>query len=632
MFTSLLQRANSAARLFSRNVLRGPFGRKLKPLLRRLLKKTLGLLICKNRNKPDAASICLPVEHFLLFLGIKLDAAATQAWTLERISGLLAGAMPGNTAIAGIYRDFAATVIGHSAIRKLGVSQKLVGLTYSIWTGKPFHATAEIEVSVNRLFAGLAFEPASVKVIALRPIDIVVDIVSNSIYLGQRIDHSYSDLASRFSVCGQPSIAVALLRKAFAISHNPQVHDRLLHAMMLAPDSSNQSMLEEAVVSGKLHYPEIRQGRHFDIDRNPEKRLRIGYTCCFFYDLGTRIAHLPLMLGHDRKNFEVFAYSDEEVSDSFHVADTWRNTGRLNDEQFAQLVLDDRIDILVEFNGRGGRSRFGAFAKRIAPVQMNFGNFPATTGIPQVDYTVAHSIDVPEFEDCFYTEKVARFDCMAVDYETCWPQDFFPEVAPPPYQKNGYITFGCFGGSIKVNEELIESWCNIVNRVPDSRLYFKSMPLSEPSNMVAFRQMFARHGLSGNRLILEGASSHRTMLELYSKVDIALDTYPYNGGNTSLEALWQGIPVVTLKGDRWAARLGARFLIQAGLPRLIAESWDEFVAISVEVAADNAFRDEFRKNSRVHLRKSVLFNMPLWIQQTETAYRQMWRDWLKTAG
>ena len=147
--------------------------------------------------------------------------------------------------------------------------------------------------------------------------------------------------------------------------------------------------------------------------------------------------------------------------------------------------------------------------------------------------------------------------------------------------------------------------------------------------MTSFRRMFERNGLTGDQLILEGGSSHRTMLELYGRIDIALDTFPYNGGNTSLEALWQGIPVVTLKGDRWAARLGARFLVQAGLPSLIAHSWGEYAAIAARVAADSGFRDEFRKTSRDQLRNSVLFDMPLWVQQTEDAYRRMWQDWLK---
>lgn len=630
MLDSLLLRTNAAAKNFSRNVLRGPLGRKIKPWLRRQLKRVLRYLICAHPQGAARMTIRLPVEGLLTFLGLPAQ-ARDAVWTARSIVVLLDGATPGKPAMAGIYRDIAAALAQGPEPHAPGSTQKLAGLGYSIWTGAPFNASAEIEIPVHRLFDALAISAKDVASIALQPADIIVDMVANSVYLGRRIDHAYADLAAKLSVCAQPDLAVAYLQRAFAFFQDPLIHDRLLHAMMLAPATTNQGMLEEAVVSGKLHYPESRKSRHFEIDRNPDKRLRIGYTCCFFYDLGTRIAHLPLMLGHDRSNFEVFAYSDEEVDDSFHVADTWRNTGRLNDDQFAQQVLDDRIDILVEFNGRGGRSRFGAFAKRIAPVQMNFGNFPATTGIPQVDYTVAHSIDVPVNEDCFYTEKVARFDCMAVDYEQCWPQNFFPDVAPPPCKRNGYITFGCFGGSIKVNESLIESWCDIVSRVPDSRLYFKSMPLSEPSNMEAFRRLFARHGLSGNRLILEGASSHRTMLELYSRVDIALDTYPYNGGNTSLEALWQGIPVVTLKGDRWAARLGARFLIQAGLPRLIAGSWDEYASTAVEVASDCTFREEFRKTSRDLLRKSVLFNMPLWIQQTETAYRQMWRDWLKTA-
>ncbi len=628
MLASLLRRANTAAKHFSRNVLRGQIGRRIKPWLRWQLKRVLRYLICTRPQDAAHMTIRLPVEGLLAFLGLPARAHGA-AWTAHSIATLLTDAMPGKPAMTGIYRDISAVLAQGPEPHAPGPAQKLAGLGYGIWTGAPFTASAEIEIPVPRLFDALAISAKDVAAIALQPADIIVDIVANSIYLGRRIDHAYADLAAKLSVCAQSDLAVAYLQRAFAIFQDPLVHDRLLHAMMLAPATTNQGMLEEAVQSGKLHYPEHRASRQFALDRDPGKRLRVGYVCCFFYDLGTRIAHLPLMLGHDRGQFEVFAYSDDNVEDSFHVADVWRNTGSLSDAQFAELVLDDRIDILVEFNGRGGRSRFGAFAQRIAPVQMNFGNFPATTGIPQVDYTVAHSIDVPPSEDQFYTEKVARFDCMAVDYEQCWPKDFFPEVSPPPSHANGYVTFGCFGGSIKVNDRLVESWCDIVRRVPESRLYFKSMPLSEAATLEAFRRMFARHGLSGKRLILEGGSSHRTMLELYGMVDIALDTYPYNGGNTSLEALWQGIPVVTLKGDRWAARLGARFLIQAGMPSLIAHSWEEYAAIATRVATDFAFRDEFRKTSRDHLRKSVLFDMPLWTRQTENSYRKMWHDWLR---
>lgn len=632
MFESLMRRANAAAKLFSRNVLRGPLGRKIKPWLRRLLKRALRHLIVIQPHDLAYASVRMPIAGLLAFLGLPSARTDNQPWTTRRISALLTHAIPDNPAVAGIYRDIAATVDLCPEPRQPGYGQKLVGLAYGIWTGVPFAASAEIEIPVNRLFAGLAIPETDVDAIGLKPVDIVVDIVANSVYAGRKLHHAYADFSSMLSVCGQPTLAVAHLRRALAISMDPQIHDRLLHAMMLAPETTNQMMLEEAVQSGRLHYPQGRAGRHFNLDRNPDKRLRVGYVCCFFYDLGTRIAHLPLMLGHHREQFEVFAYSDDNVEDAFHVADVWRNTGRMTDDQFARMVIDDRIDILVEFNGRGGRSRFDAFGQRIAPIQINFGNFPATTGIPQVDYTVAHAIDVPPSEDRFYTEKVSRFDCMAVDYEQCWPKDFFPDVSPPPYKSTGYITFGCFGGSIKINERLVESWCDIVKRVPKSRLYFKSMPLSDPATMASFRRMFERHGLTGDQLILEGGSSHRTMLELYGRIDIALDTYPYNGGNTSLEALWQGIPVVTLKGDRWAARLGARFLVQAGLPSLIAHSWGEYAVIAARVAADPGFRDEFRRASRDQLRKSVLFDMPLWVQQTEAAYRRMWQDWLKESA
>jgi hypothetical protein len=488
-------------------------------------------------------------------------------------------------------------------------------------------APMRIELSIDGLLAALDIPVEDIEKILLRPIDIIHGFVAQNIAAKKKLAHVYADIAHVMSYRGQPTLAEAYFRRSISITPDIQLHDRLFHAMMMSPDTTNEAMFDEARNWARLYSPHLIQ-RSFDLDSDPERRLRIGYVCSFFYELGTRIYHLPIMLGHDRNRFEIVAYSDSDVEDTLKVADIWRSTGNLNDDAFARLVLDDRIDILVEFNGRGGHNRFNAFAQRIAPVQINCGNFMATTGMPQVDYTIAANIGVLPEEERFYTEKICRLKAISIDYEQCWQEGFFPPVATSPYRVAGLITFGCFGASVKVHEQLIQTWCEIVKRVEGARFYYKSMSMSDPGSMECFRLMFERHGITGDRLILDGGSDHRTMLELYGKVDIALDTFPYSGGNTTLETLWQGIPVVTFNGNRWASRTGTALLSLADFKTFIAQSREEYIEIAVHLASNHDLRDKFRANVRDKIKQSPLTDMPESINELESKYRSMWRDWL----
>lgn len=480
----------------------------------------------------------------------------------------------------------------------------------------------------HELLDSLRIPEEDAQKICIRPRDVVFGFIAQNRAAGQPLSRVYGDLAHVMSSRGYPDLTVAYFRRGLA--DNPDFHERLMHALMMAPSTTNEIMLTEAKSWAAIHEPPTMVAhRNFATDRDPDRPLRVGFTCSFFYGLGTRVAHLPAMKLHDRSNIFVIGYADSDVEDELQVADVWRKTAHLDDEAFAQQVLDDKVDILIEFNGRGGFNRFGAFARRCAPIQVNFGNFLATTGIPSVDYTVAAERSVPPSEDKFYTEKVARIKTFAIDFEECWPGDFFPEVSPPPYKKRGYITFGCFGASVKVHEEIIKHWCEIVRRVQGSKLYYKSMSMSDPGTMAAIRALFNKHGLTDDRLILEGGDDHRKMLELYGKVDIGLDTFPYNGGNTTIEKTWQGIPVVTYEGDRWTARTGATLLAAMGMDDLITHSWNEYVERAVALAADHDYLDRFRVESRKRMLASPLFDMPTYARDLERLYREMWHDWLK---
>jgi hypothetical protein len=488
---------------------------------------------------------------------------------------------------------------------------------------------ATISVAAASVLSFLEVPEADLESVCYRPRDAVFGFFAACVGAGKPLPEIYADIGHVMSYRGQPDLSAAYFRRSVETVPDRQRHDRLFHALLMSTGTTNETMLEEARRWAALYAHSVNAGRRFELDRNPEKRLRIGYTCQFFYGLGTRLAALPYMLSHDRAHFEVVAYSDNEAEDTLETADLWRSTGKLDDDAFAQLVLDDRIDILVELNGRGGHSRLDASARRIAPVQVNFGNYPATTGLPQVDYTIALESAVPREDDRFYTERVFRLDTLAIDFERCWPKDFFPPVAPAPYRTAGRLTFGCFGASVKVNESQVAAWCEMVKRVENSRFYYKSMSLSDPGAMEVYRRMFARHGVEGDRLILEGASDHRAMLELYGRVDVGLDTFPYNGGNTTLETLWQGIPVITLAGDRWVSRTGLSLMWLAGFEDFVVHSWDAYVAAAVRLAGDPEFRERFRATARARMLASPLFDMERSIRGLEAAYRAMWRRWVE---
>jgi predicted O-linked N-acetylglucosamine transferase (SPINDLY family) len=277
----------------------------------------------------------------------------------------------------------------------------------------------------------------------------------------------------------------------------------------------------------------------------------------------------------------------------------------------------------VELNGRGGHNRFKAFELRAAPIQIAFGNFPAPTGISNVDCTIADKKQFTTDSFLNYHEKVYLLNKNGIDFKECWPDNFFPEPSLPPSPKKGYVSFACFGGTLKINEPLIQQWIRLVYSVPGARLFLKAMTMSDPDTMKAIRGLFEKNGMDMARLILEGGSDHQQMLKQYADVDVALDTFPFSGGNTSLEALWQGVPVVTLEGDRWASCATAGFHRILGFEDLVARSWDEYISKAKEWAEDLEKRKKFRLEIRQRMNKSGFLDVQGFAREMERLYEQM---------
>ena len=252
-----------------------------------------------------------------------------------------------------------------------------------------------------------------------------------------------------------------------------------------------------------------------------------------------------------------------------------------SNDRLADYIARCGIDILVDLNGYSHPSRLDLFMRRPAPVIVGWFNMFATTGIDDFDYIVGDDAVIPPDEERFYSERVLRVPGSYLAFNVLYP---VPEVTPPPVLATGSLTFGCFCSQYKITDETIAAFAAILRDAPQARLLLKSRPLADESNRAAVQARFARHGIAAERVLMDGPAEHFAFLAAYERVDIALDAFPYSGGTTTMEALWQGVPVLTFNGDRWAARTSRSLLLAAGLDAWCLADRDAFVAQAIALA------------------------------------------------
>lgn len=365
---------------------------------------------------------------------------------------------------------------------------------------------------------------------------------------------------------------------------------------------------------------------------NPGRRLKISYLSPDFRDHSVAYFIEPVLKHHDPQAIEVFCYSEAPVRNQDAVtarlktyATHWLDTFGLSDETLAARIREDRIDILIDLAGHTLGNRLLALAYRPAPVQVTYLGYPNTTGLPAIDYRLTDEWADSPGQEAFHTEKLVRLSSGFLCYE---PTAHAPPVSPSPYEQEGYITFGSFNALPKVNERVVACWARILKALPRSRLLLKERPFKDPAVQEEFAGRFAREGIERDRLELVGwLDRPEEHLGLYSRVDLALDTFPYNGATTTCEALRMGVPVVTLAGDRHAGRVGVSLLTRLGLPELIAQDEDDYLRLAVALAEDPARLKGLRQGLRERMRASSLCDAKGFTRQLEAAYRDMWREW-----
>lgn len=348
------------------------------------------------------------------------------------------------------------------------------------------------------------------------------------------------------------------------------------------------------------------------------ERLRIGYVSRDFYGHSVRYFLAPLLEHHDRDRFEIFAYSDVPVDDAWTTwyrghFDQWRDIYGVSHDEVAQRIRDDEIDVLVDLGGHTEGNRLLVFARRPAPVQVSWLGFGYTTGLTAMDWFLGDENFTPPGCDSWFSERIWRLPRPPWVYR---PPEDMPEVAPAPCLEVGKITFGCFSRTVRLNDQVLAAWAEILHRVPGARLVLNHTPFADPHTATEYRLRFARRGIAPDRLKLGYAPSRAA----YGSIDIALDPFPHNGGATTFEALWLGVPVVSRRGRPSIGRFGDAVLTPLGHGDWVAESTDDYIDIAVALANDPARLSALRAELREQLRASALCDETGFARAIENAF------------
>lgn len=360
-------------------------------------------------------------------------------------------------------------------------------------------------------------------------------------------------------------------------------------------------------------------------DLSPGRRLKVGYVSPDFREHCQAMFTLPLLAHHDHESFEIHCYSNRPEQDAVtqqiqSYADSWSEIAGKSDEDVADQIRADGIDILVDLTLHMGRNRLLVFARRPAPVQVSWLGYPGTTGLSAIDYRFTDShLDPRSEHDEVYAEASLRLP------ETFWCYDSRSTVGinDLPAIRNEYVTFGCLNNFCKVNDRTLALWRRVLEAIPNSRLHLLA-PAGEARSRL-LRQL----AISSDRISFLDFQPREAYLQSYYAIDICLDTFPYNGHTTSLDSLWMGVPVVSLCGDIAVSRAGLSQLSNLELAELVAHDEAVFVKIATDLANDPSRLALLRKTLRGRMEASPLMDAPRFTRNIEAAYRSIWQNWCR---
>ncbi|MGD0542162.1 MAG: tetratricopeptide repeat protein [Tepidisphaeraceae bacterium] len=453
---------------------------------------------------------------------------------------------------------------------------------------------------------------------------------TRAVELAEKLADSHKTLGNILKDMGQIDRAIASYRRAVELDpENSITCSNLLYTLYFDPNCPPAELLALHLQWARRHADPLKYLiRPHENDRQANRRLRIGYVSPDFREHPVGRFLLPLLAHHDHAQFEIFCYDCGQLPDGVtsrfqRHADVWREIRTLSHEQAAAQIRQDRIDILVDLTMHMASNRLLVFARKPAPIQATYLAYAGTTGLDTIDYRITDPhLDPPGSSDQPYAERSIRLE------ETYWcyePPLDSPDITPPPAASSGFVTFGCLNNFCKVTTATLQAWLRILAAVPNSRLLLHASPGSHRDRI---SRSLADCRIDPQRLGFVAKLSIAQYLRQYNNIDIGLDPFPYVGGTTTCDALWMGVPVVTLRGQTAISRGGASILTNIGLPELIAHSPEEYVHLATDLAMDLPRLSHLRSNLREKMRGSPLMDAPRFARNMEAVFRQMWRDFV----
>lgn len=409
---------------------------------------------------------------------------------------------------------------------------------------------------------------------------------------------AHKNLGILFQRLGQLAAAIESFYQALALKpDDADAHSSLIFTLDLS--EANQALLQaERRRWDQAHAAHLIERRAHDNSTDPVRRLRIGYVSADLKRHSAPMVFGALLFQFDSSRFEVFAYSNSAVEDSYterfkQSVSRWRNIVGQSDEAVAELIRQDGIDILVDLSGHSAGNRLLVFARKPAPIQITAWGYALSTGMGAMDVFFADPVLVPPEEKPFYTEEVRYLPCAVGAFFL----DEFPEVNALPALSGKGITFGSFNRLTKISEQAYALWVQVLLATPNSQLLLKSADFDVPATRHRVAERFSQAGIAPERIIMQGGTSWHDHMAAFNRIDITLDPFPHGGGVTTLEGIMMGVPVVTLRWPTTAGRVSASILTALGLTGWVAETPEQYVEIAIQKAQDLPALAELRKDS-----------------------------------
>ncbi len=455
-----------------------------------------------------------------------------------------------------------------------------------------------------------------------------------AIAIDPRQSNAHGNLGVAYARMGRLDEAIASYRQAIALDPaNVSAHSDLIYTLLHHPAYDAPAIFREHLAWARRHAePLTAAAPPHTNTRDPHRRLRIGYVSPNFRSQAVSYFMEPILAHHDHQHFEIFCYHDAPNAD--HVtahcraaADAWRDIAHLTHDQLAQLIRQDQIDILLDLNGHIPHHRLLTFARKPAPIQITYIGYQTTTGMSAMDYRITDAVADPNEPpagptDPFHTEKLLRLPLFFC-YQPLNPSP--PPAAAPPADSNGFITFGSMNNFVKIGPQVIAVWAGLLKKVPTARLLILIAGGNQGNAHVP--AAFASHGIDPARLQLVPMRPVFDYLDLFNRIDISLDPFPFSGHTTTCDALWMGVPVVTRAGSMYAGRMATSVLSCMNLHEWIATSAAEYIDIAARLAGDLPRLRDLRVSLRQRFADSPAMDAAGFTRHLKSAYRYVWRQW-----